>query len=133
MHFLQIRSYDNYIQANIQLNFLKEHGINCHLKDENTVTIDPFLSPAIGGMKLMVLDTDFSRAQLVLEEASDSYLQSQNCPVCGEQQLERRTHVKSQSWWSRWISRLRGSSDTVFKTEVICRSCGHRIEDWTSL
>ncbi len=32
----------------------EEEGINCWLKDENTVTIDPILTNAIGGIKLMV-------------------------------------------------------------------------------
>lgn len=129
MHFVQIRSYDNYIQANIQLNLLKEHGINCHLKDENTVTIDPFLSPAIGGMKLMVLNEDLSKAISLLDAATDAYLQTLPCPSCGAKTLERQTHVTSLNWWNRWIARLRGNAESVFTSEVICRSCGNRVTD----
>ena len=33
---------------------LKEEGIECWLKDENTVTIDPIIANAVGGIKLMV-------------------------------------------------------------------------------
>ena len=54
MNFIQVRSYDNYIYANIVLSMLQDSGINCHLKDEYTITIDPLLSPALGGIKLMV-------------------------------------------------------------------------------
>ncbi len=47
---------------------LQEAGINCHLKDEYTVTVDPFLSPALGGMKLMVYSTQAERANDLLKE-----------------------------------------------------------------
>ena len=65
---MQIRSFDNYIQANIQMGMLHDQGINCHLQDEYTITIDPLLSPAIGGMKLMVYESQVSRALQLLDE-----------------------------------------------------------------
>jgi hypothetical protein len=60
--FIQLRSYDNYIYANIVLSMLQDSGINCHLKDEYTITIDPLLSPALGGIKLMVARSQVERA-----------------------------------------------------------------------
>ena len=54
MKFIPIWSYDNYVPAHIAMGRLKEEGIDCWLKDENTVTIDPILSNAVGGIKLMV-------------------------------------------------------------------------------
>jgi hypothetical protein len=68
MNFVHLRSFDNYVQANIQLGMLQDLGINCHLQDEYTITIDPLLSNAIGGMKLMVFDTQVSRALSILEQ-----------------------------------------------------------------
>ncbi|HTS44866.1 MAG TPA: DUF2007 domain-containing protein [Puia sp.] len=68
MNFVQLRSFDNYIQANIQLGMLHDQGINCHLMDEYTITIDPLLSPAIGGMKLMVYESQVPRAMKLLDE-----------------------------------------------------------------
>jgi hypothetical protein len=67
MDFVQIRTFDNYIYANITLGMLQDAGINCHLKDEYTITIDPFLSPALGGMKLMVHPSQVQRAIELLE------------------------------------------------------------------
>lgn len=64
--FVLLRSFDNYIEANIVLNMLQHHDIVCHLKDENIITINPFLSPAIGGMKLMVHEVHIARAQALL-------------------------------------------------------------------
>jgi hypothetical protein len=68
MNFICIRGYDNYINAHMQLGMLQEAGINCHLKDEYSVTIDPFLSPAIGGIKIMVVESQVSRALDLLQE-----------------------------------------------------------------
>ena len=60
--FIQIRSFDNYISAHIVMSMLQADDINCHLKDEYTLTIDPLLSPALGGIKLMVADSQVERA-----------------------------------------------------------------------
>ncbi len=66
MNFILIRSFDNYIPAHIALGRLKEEFINCYLQDEYSVTIDPFLSNAIGGIKLMVAATQAERALEIL-------------------------------------------------------------------
>ena len=68
MEYIQVRAFDNYIYAHISLSMLQDAGINCHLKDEFTVTIDPFLSPALGGMKLMVHASQAEHALQLLEE-----------------------------------------------------------------
>ncbi len=68
MEFVQLRSFDNYISAHISLGMLQDAGINCHLQDEYTVTIQPFLSPALGGMKLMVYPSQAQRAASLLQE-----------------------------------------------------------------
>jgi Putative prokaryotic signal transducing protein len=64
--FIAISSYDNYIPAHIALGRLTDQYINCHLQDEYTVTIDPLLSNAIGGIKLMVAETQAERALEIL-------------------------------------------------------------------
>ena len=71
MNFIQVRSYDNYIYAHIVLSMLQDSGINCHLKDEYTITIDPLLSPALGGIKLMVADSQLERALELLAETGN--------------------------------------------------------------
>jgi len=68
MDFVELRSFDNYIYAHITLSMLQDAGINCHLKDEYIITLDPFLSPAMGGMKLMVYPSQAQRAMELLEE-----------------------------------------------------------------
>ena len=71
MHFILIKSFDNYIPAHIALGRLKEEYINCYLQDEYSVTIDPFLSNAIGGIKLMVAETQADRALEILNSSQE--------------------------------------------------------------
>lgn len=66
MKYIPLCSFDNYIPAHIALGRLKEEFINCYLQDEYTVTIDPLLSNAIGGIKLMVAETQAQRALDIL-------------------------------------------------------------------
>ncbi len=71
MKFVPLCSFDNYIPAHIALGRLKEEYINCYLQDEYSVTIDPFLSNAIGGIKLMVAETQAERAREILNNQQD--------------------------------------------------------------
>jgi hypothetical protein len=66
--FHPLRAYDNYLNANMDMGMLQAAGINCHIKDEYTITIDPLLSPALGGMKLMVEETDLEEARAMLQD-----------------------------------------------------------------
>lgn len=73
MEFINLRGYDNYVYANIVLGRLQAEGINCYLKDEYTVTIDPLLSPALGGIKIMVIESEVTQAEALLKEIEDIY------------------------------------------------------------
>ena len=68
MNFVEVRAYDNYIEAHLMLGRLRDEYINCHLLNENSVTIDPFLSNAIGGIKLMVAESQVERALEIIKE-----------------------------------------------------------------
>jgi hypothetical protein len=71
MRYVLLRSFDNYISAHIAFGRLKEEFINCYLQDEYTVTIDPLLTNAVGGIKLMVADSQAERAEEILTEKQD--------------------------------------------------------------
>lgn len=68
MSFILLCSFDNYIPAHIVLGRLKDEFITCYLQDEYTVTIDPLLSNAIGGIKLMVAEAQIDRAKEILQD-----------------------------------------------------------------
>ena len=68
MNLIAVRSYDDYISAHIMMGRLKEESITCFLKDEHSVTIGPFLSNIIGGIKLMVPESEFEKAPELLNQ-----------------------------------------------------------------
>ena len=68
MKLIAVRSYDDYISAHLMMGRLKEESITCFLKDEHSVTIGPFLSNIIGGIKLMVPESEFERALELLNQ-----------------------------------------------------------------
>lgn len=68
MKLIAIRSYDDYISAHIMMGRLKEESITCFLKDEHSVTIGPFLSNIIGGIKLLVPESEFEKALELLNQ-----------------------------------------------------------------
>jgi len=126
MDYVAIRSFDNYIEANIVLNMLQHESINCHLKDENIITIDPFLSPAIGGMKLMVHHAHVARAWDLLKEAEASYLKEIPCPVCRAHELEVvRVMRKHKCRLAALASMLLNGNSMDEKKVYRCRNCGY--------
>jgi len=130
MKFLLIRAYDNYVYANMQLSLLQEQGINCHLKDEHTVTIDPLLSPAIGGIKLMVADTQVERAEEILKETEEEWLKTVPCPACGAKALHREVHIKEfPGFWGKLKSMLANGEEREVKKVYVCGSCGREFKE----
>ncbi|MDR2814047.1 MAG: DUF2007 domain-containing protein [Prevotellaceae bacterium] len=47
---------------------LESEGIECFVKDELTVQVNPFYSNAIGGIKLQVKESDLEQAVKILKE-----------------------------------------------------------------
>lgn len=125
MAYAIIRTSDNYIYANILLSRLKEEGFDCHLKDENTVTIDPLLSPAIGGIKLMVREDEAERANTALERIESEYLATVPCPKCSQLTLQRIRKVSTagnflEALWSQLVNGSTGSEVLFYR----CTQCG---------
>ena len=134
MSHVIFRSFDNYIYANILLLRLKSEGIDCYLKDENTVTIDPLLSPALGGIKVMVEENDIAKATNSLEEFEETYLKSLACPSCGRKSFQRIVKRKSSSGiLSAIISRLLHGSEETDKVIYRCHNCGFTTKDISSI
>lgn len=71
---------------------LESEGIETRLKDDNTVSIDPFASNALGGIKLLIHKFDEERAKEIYNElrnyATDEDGNLIVCPICGAQKSE---------------------------------------------
>ncbi|HYF32447.1 MAG TPA: DUF2007 domain-containing protein [Chitinophagaceae bacterium] len=126
MAYVQIRTSDNYIYANILLSRLQEEGFDCHLKDENTVRVDPLLSPAIGGIKLMVKEEDEARASAALDRIEAEYLSTIPCPKCGQYSLQRLKKVRSsKNFFDALVSQLFMGSTQSEQVFYRCIHCGY--------
>lgn len=124
--FIEIRSFDNYVEANIVLARLRSEGIQCHLKDEHIITIDPLLSPAIGGMKLMVHERDLKQAWELMEEAERNYLEGVPCPICKKHSLKIVFRAeKAKSIWGALASMLLKGQQVEIRKTYTCSSCGY--------
>jgi DNA-directed RNA polymerase subunit RPC12/RpoP len=130
MQFIVAQIYSNYIDANIIMGRLQEEGINCWLKDENTVTIDPILTNAVGGIKLMVSESQADRTFELLKQFRQEQQLILKCPRCGSANVEFVTTPKKAS---NWIGAIFGfltmtfalSGDKVYH----CFDCGFEFEE----
>ncbi|HMO62344.1 MAG TPA: DUF2007 domain-containing protein [Ferruginibacter sp.] len=87
MHTVIVRTFDNYFTANITLTKLQDAGIECYLQDEFTVTIDPILTNALGGIKLVVKKEDETAALELLTAFDETYRKAAACPQCGRHEF----------------------------------------------
>ena len=126
MEFITIHSYDNYISAHIAMGRLEEDNIKCWLKDEYTVTIDPILTNAIGGIKLMVASQQAERAISILRKLENEHKALRPCPECNSLNIEL---VSTPCKAANWVSAIFGFLFTSFAMPVEkvmhCFDCGH--------
>ena len=64
--FVTIATYNYSAEAHLHLAILQSCEIMCILKDDNTITIDPLLNFALGGIKLQVAEEDVEEALGIL-------------------------------------------------------------------
>lgn len=124
MDLVVIRTFDNYFSANIMLTKLRDSGVQCYLKDEYTVTIDPLLSNAIGGIKLVVRKDDISYALQVINGFDTDYKNSVQCPICSSHNIILVPKAGVDNFLtalSTWLfSSYALSAENVYK----CNDCG---------
>ena len=129
MSFVPVRSYDNYIPAHLMLQRLEEEGIKAYLMDEHTVTIDPILSNAIGGIKLMIYEEQFERAIELITGFEQAYKQAKSCPNCGSKDIHYITQPNNvTNWFTAVATWLFGNYAVSFKKVYKCSDCGFESE-----
>ncbi|MBL7723411.1 MAG: DUF2007 domain-containing protein [Chitinophagaceae bacterium] len=130
MDFVLLNSYTNYVDAHIARGVLEEEGINCWLKDENTVTIDPILSNAVGGIKLMVVSSQAERASALLERLRRESKATLSCPKCGSHNIELvSTPRKASNWFSALLGFITFSFAMPVEKVNHCFDCGHEFTE----
>lgn len=71
---------------------LESEGIVVTLKDDNTISVEPFASNAIGGIKLQVHQKDKERAKAIFDEVRNYAVDDEGelitCPNCKAKKSE---------------------------------------------
>jgi ribosomal protein S27AE len=125
MNMITLRSFDNYFLANITLTKLQDAGVECYLKDENTVTIDPILSNAIGGIKLVVKEADAADAKQLLQQFDEEYLKSVKCPKCSATEITLVTKPGASNYITAIFTWLFSSYAVAAESIYQCGKCGY--------
>jgi hypothetical protein len=125
MNFKQIASFDNYMLANMTLGMLQENGINCHLKDEHIVTVDPLLNPAVGGIKILVEESEFEKASALIKKAEEDYVRDIPCPNCKANALTVEEKINNPSdFWSKLRNKIAFGQTSTYRKQYRCSNCG---------
>lgn len=87
-----LRTFDTAMDANLLKSRLESEGIMCFLFDENTLTMQPLLGMAMGGIKLKVAKSELERALHIVEQLdSEPWRKEDNtiltCPRCDSADL----------------------------------------------
>ena len=125
MELVTVRTFSNYISANLMLSKLRNGGIECYLKDETTVTMDPILTYAVGGIKLVVKKEDAEEVIKILKQFDEEYMRKAVCPKCGSHKIElvpKRNTANMVTAILSWIfSSYAVSAENIYK----CSNCGY--------
>lgn len=132
MNFIKLRTFDNYFLANITLTKLQDAGITCYLKDEHTVTMDPILSNAIGGIKLVVKEEDVEDAKTLLQQFDEDYLRSVKCPKCGQSQITQVSKPGATNFFTAILTWMFSSYAIAPENIYRCGNCGYETESLPS-
>ncbi len=124
MELKLLQRFDNYFFANITYGKLRDAGIECYLRDENTVTIDPLLSNAIGGIKLEVAEPQFEIALSIMKESEEAYLNDIECPYCNKNGLTVEEKISNHNtFWSKLKNQIAYGQIATYHKKYRCKHC----------
>jgi hypothetical protein len=123
-----VQTFDNYFSASIILTRLQSEGVECYLKDENTVTIDPILCNAIGGIKLVVKKEDEAMVTKLLRGYHIEYMLSATCPECGSNSFAHIAKPKPSNYLTAILTWLFSSYAVAPDYVYQCGNCSYECD-----
>ena len=109
---------------------LESEDIQCWLQDENTVTLYPILTNAVGGIKLFVNKNDLSRARQIFWEVENNRKKTIECPKCKGHNIELvSTPRKAANWFSAILTFFLGDYALAVDKVNHCFDCGDEFEN----
>jgi len=127
-----VRRFVSFSEALIAKTCLDGSGIECELADQNMLGANPFLSTALGGVRLFVNEVDMEQATKLLDEpipaefdiqGMGTYVQPR-CPQCFSMDIsfgELNSAAK--------VSLPLGVPLPLSRGDWLCHSCGRRWKD----
>jgi len=135
MDFILLKTFSNYVEANIAQTMLEDEGVRCHLEHENTSA----LMGMVFGIKLMVYNTQVERAVEILKLAEDQYLSTITCPVCHHEGFQiiyvKESHedIIKRIPFVRWfasISKLFSKDAMTHQAKhYVCKNCSKEFDE----
>ena len=126
MDFVILQSFNNYLDAHLLMAKLESEDIQCWLQDENTVTLYPILTNAVGGIKLFVNKNDLSRARQIFWEVENNRKKTIRCPKCKGHNIELvSTPRKAANWFSAILTFFLGDYALAVDKVNHCFDCGN--------
>lgn len=130
-----LKTFDSGFPAQLLKSKLEASGIDSVIFNENTVTLNPLISNAIGGILLKIRESDLEKANEVLLEISNSPLINEyeeviRCPKCNSDKIESTSKaIKSKKSIFAYILALLTTTyplhtDLVYR----CMNCNSEFE-----
>ncbi len=130
MQFVILKSFANYIDAHIVLGRMKDEGIECWLKNENTSTVMPIWNNALGGIQLMVDKEQEEEAIAILKAIEAERRAQMKCPKCKSGNVEYiNTMRKPVNWLSAAVTFFLGDVALMPEQRYHCFTCGQEWEE----
>lgn len=129
---ITIATFPDALKAQIMRGRLEAEGIPAYIADEHTITNQPFLYMAYGGVRLQVAEQDRNRAQAVLNtndllpvEATPEYLPDQ-CPNCHSDKVVETTSAANQSFLTIIRNLFIARQPQALVRRFTCNNCGFK-------
>ena len=129
---ITIATFPDALKAQIMRGQLEAEGIPAFIADEHTITNQPYLYMAYGGVRLQVAEQDRNRAQQVLNagepftvDPAPEHLPDQ-CPNCHSAKVSETTLVNKPSLLTLLRNVLTSGSPQTPVRRFSCANCGYK-------
>lgn len=125
-----LAAFDSAWQANLLKGKLEGEGIPAYIFDENTVTLNPLYSIAVGGIKVKVREPDYEAALAIYQEVNSTPHTNANdevvtCPYCGSTHIQAAKGVRSPGAFFSFLISIITFTYPLHNDEVYsCLDCG---------
>jgi DNA-directed RNA polymerase subunit RPC12/RpoP len=128
MERVTVKTFDTSVNAHLFRIELENEGIESFIYDEETITMDPLLSNAIGGIKVKINVKDIERTKEFLAKREEE--NNPPCPNCGSKRINTnfRSYKNKRGIMSGIVAFLFMIFPPLFKTVNKCLDCNHEFE-----